>query len=87
MEVSGQLRAPASLPTGKEPWYPLDRWIGGTQSRSWRGGEEKNSQPLPGLEPLIIQPVVQRYTMQLSWLHLNTIKTNQNMFFILIFGA
>jgi len=24
---------------------------------SGRGGEEKNSQPLPGLEPLIIQPV------------------------------
>jgi len=26
------------------------------QSRSGRGGEEKNSQPLSGLEPPIIQP-------------------------------
>jgi hypothetical protein len=25
MEVSGQLHAPAALPTGKSPWYPLDR--------------------------------------------------------------
>jgi hypothetical protein len=27
------------------PWYPLDRRLGGPQSRSGRGGEEKNSQP------------------------------------------
>jgi hypothetical protein len=32
--------APAALPPGKEP-----------QSRSGRGSEEKNSQPLPGIEP------------------------------------
>jgi hypothetical protein len=34
-------------------------WIGcwvGPKSRSGRGGEKKNSQPLPGLEPPIIQP-------------------------------
>jgi hypothetical protein len=37
---------------GKSPWYPLDRSLGGPQSRSGRGGEEKNSQPLPGIEPL-----------------------------------
>jgi hypothetical protein len=30
---------------GKSPWYPLDRMVGGPQSRSGRGGEEKNSQP------------------------------------------
>jgi hypothetical protein len=36
---------------GKSPWYPLDRRLGGPQSRSRRGGEEKNSQPLPGIEP------------------------------------
>jgi hypothetical protein len=51
MEVSGQLHAPAALPHGKSPWYPLDRRLGGPQSRSGRGGEEKNSQPLPGIEP------------------------------------
>jgi hypothetical protein len=44
------------------PRYPLDRWLDGSQSRSGCGGEEKNSQPLPGLEPPIIQPVSQRYT-------------------------
>jgi len=46
MEVSGQLHAPAALASGKVP-----------QSRSGRGGEEKNSQALPVLEPPIIQPV------------------------------
>jgi len=40
----------------------LDRRLGGPQSRSGHGGEEKNSQPLPGLEPPIIQPVAQNYT-------------------------
>jgi hypothetical protein len=53
-------------PQGKSPWYPLDKRLGGPQSRSGRGGEEKNSHPLPGLEPLIIQPVAQRYTPDLS---------------------
>jgi hypothetical protein len=45
MEVNGQLHAPAALPQGKSLWYPLDRRLGGPQSRSGRGGEEKNSQP------------------------------------------
>jgi hypothetical protein len=44
MEVNGQLHAPATLPPGKEPRYPLDRRLGGPQSRSGRSGEEKNSQ-------------------------------------------
>jgi hypothetical protein len=51
-----------SYPQGKRPWYPLDRRLVGPQSRSERGGEEKNTQPPPGLEPPIIQPVAQRYT-------------------------
>jgi hypothetical protein len=50
---------------GKSRWYPLDRKLGGPRSRSGRGGEEKNSQPLPRLEPPIIQPVAQRYTTEL----------------------
>jgi hypothetical protein len=37
-------------PQGKSPWYPLDRRLGGSQGRSGRGSEEKNSQPLPGRE-------------------------------------
>jgi hypothetical protein len=51
MEVSGRLYAPAALPPGKEARYPLDWRLGGPQSRSGRGGEEKNSQPPPGIEP------------------------------------
>jgi hypothetical protein len=38
-------------PRGKSPQYPLDRRLGGPQSLSGRGGEEKNSQPPPGIEP------------------------------------
>jgi hypothetical protein len=44
------LHALATLPQGKSPWYPLDRRLGGPQSRSGHGGEEKNSQLLPGFE-------------------------------------
>jgi hypothetical protein len=51
---------------GKSPWYPLDRSLDGPQSQSGHGGKEKNSQPLPALEPPIIQPVAQRYTTELS---------------------
>jgi len=31
-------------PQGESPWYPLDRRLGGLQSSSGRGGEEKNTQ-------------------------------------------
>jgi hypothetical protein len=40
--------------------------MGGPQSRSGSGDEEKNSQNLPGLEAPIIQPIVQRYNTELS---------------------
>jgi len=44
MDVNGQLHAPAAL-SPESPWYPLDRRLGGPQSRSGHsGGEEKNSQ-------------------------------------------
>jgi hypothetical protein len=33
---------------GKSRWYPLNRRLGGPQSRSGCSGEEKNFQPLPG---------------------------------------
>jgi hypothetical protein len=62
MEVSGQLHVPAALPPGKEPPVPIGYEGGWPQSRSGRGGEEKNSKPSPGIEPPIIQPVVGRYT-------------------------
>jgi hypothetical protein len=77
MEVSNQLHALASLPPGKEknPLYPLDRMLGGPQGRSGHGGEDKNSQPLPGIEPPIIQPVAQRYTAELPWFLRSVITT------------
>jgi len=55
-------------PQGKRPWHPFDRRPGGLQSRSGSGGEEKNSQPTPGLEPPIIQPVAQRHSTEPSQL-------------------
>jgi len=58
MEVSGQLHAPAALPPGKEPQYPLDMRLGGTQPRPGRGGKGKRSQPLPGIEPRSSSPYV-----------------------------
>jgi hypothetical protein len=51
--VSDQLHAPAALyPQGKSPWYPLSKRLGGPQSQSGHGGEEKISQPVLGLESL-----------------------------------
>jgi hypothetical protein len=64
-------------PKGKSPWYPLDRRLGGPQSRSGRGGEEKNSQPLPGLKHPIIQPVAQRYITDISLLSYATLITDK----------
>jgi hypothetical protein len=44
----------------------LDRRLSGPQSWAGCGGEEKNSQPLPGLETPIIQLVAQHITMKLT---------------------
>jgi len=41
MEMSGQLHAPAPVTPGKEPLVSIGSWLGGPQSRSWRGGEKK----------------------------------------------
>jgi hypothetical protein len=46
----------------------MERRLSGPQNRPGRGGEEKDSWPLPGLEPPIIQAVAQRYTTELSQL-------------------
>jgi hypothetical protein len=54
-------------PQGKSPWYPLNRRLGGPQSRSGRGGEEEKKLPaLAGNKTPIIQPIAQRYTTELS---------------------
>jgi len=39
------------IPHGKSSQYPLKRRLGGPQGQPGRGGEEKNSQPTPGIEP------------------------------------
>jgi hypothetical protein len=49
MEVSGPLHVPVALPPGKKPRYPLERRLGGPQSRSGGCGEEKNL-TMPGIE-------------------------------------
>jgi hypothetical protein len=51
--MSGQLHTPATLPPGKEPPVPLDKRLGGPQTRSGLRGEEKIL-TLPGLE---LQPL------------------------------
>jgi len=53
-------------PQGKGLWYSADRRLGGPQSWSGHGGEEKNSQPLPGLKPLIIQQAFPKFNMHFS---------------------
>jgi len=50
MEVCGQLYASTALPLGKKHLYALDGRLGEPQGGSGRGGEEKNSLPLPGIE-------------------------------------
>jgi hypothetical protein len=40
LDGSGQLHAPAALTPSKSPRYPLDRKLGGPQSRSGSGGEK-----------------------------------------------
>jgi hypothetical protein len=57
MEVSGQLHAPAALPTSKESRYPLDRRPGEPQRRSGRGGEEKKFPVTARIRTPIVQPV------------------------------
>jgi len=47
MEVSGQLRTPANLPRGYSRRYPFGMRLGGPQSRSGRGSEEKESPHCP----------------------------------------
>jgi hypothetical protein len=71
----------SALPQGKSSWYPLDRKLRRPQNRSGHGGEEKNSQPMPRLEPSTVQPVAQSYTAELSRLpiYVNVYKLNQRI--------
>jgi len=58
-------------PQGKSPWYPLDRKLCGPQNQSGHSCQERKSQPLLGLKHLIIQSAAQRYTTELSQIHLS----------------
>jgi hypothetical protein len=65
MGVSGQRHASAALsPRGKDPWYPLDRRLGGPQSRSGHRLEEKPFHLCRGsnLDHPVILPVARHYT-------------------------
>jgi hypothetical protein len=62
MKTSGQLHVPAALPPGKEPLIPIGYEAGWVPEPFWTRWWWKKSQPLPGYEPPIIQPVVQRCT-------------------------
>jgi hypothetical protein len=59
MEVSGQLLAPATLPTKERTpvQYPLNRRMDGPQGLSGHPEAEENLLPLPVMKPQIIQPV------------------------------
>jgi len=73
-----------SPPPGKNPWYPLDKRLGGPLSWSEHSGEEKSSQPLLGLKATIIKPISQCHTTELSWLLMSRklhTHTNSNMTF------
>jgi hypothetical protein len=47
-------------PQGENLWYPLDRRLGGTQSRCWCSGEEENPFTVPaGNRIPVVQPLAQ----------------------------
>jgi hypothetical protein len=51
-------------PQGKNALYSFNKESGWAPEPSGGSGEEKNSQPLPGLEHSIIQHVAQSYTTE-----------------------
>jgi hypothetical protein len=53
------------IPMKRVPGTHRIRGREGPQNRSRRVGEEKNSEPQPGLEPTIIQPAAQQHTTEL----------------------
>jgi hypothetical protein len=67
MEVSGQFHAPAALLSGEKTLYALNRRLGGPQSRSGHGGEEKNSQPHRESNPIIIIIIIIIIICLSSW--------------------
>jgi hypothetical protein len=54
MAVSGELHATLVLTPGKEPRYPLNGRINGTQRWPVCVGEEKNILSLPAFQTLVV---------------------------------
>jgi hypothetical protein len=55
-------------PEERTPWYRLDKSVSGPQSRSGRGGEEKNSETRreSNTRTPNIQPIAQRSTRKVK---------------------
>ena len=66
----GQLRALALLPPGKEPWYPLNRRLGGPQSWSGSYREQKHFLPLQDSNSGLSSLQPNKCTNYLGWLPL-----------------
>jgi hypothetical protein len=66
MEVNGQLHTPATLVPGKDPRYPLNRRLGGSQCRSGRCKREISSAPA-GLEPRAVHEIIPSGIRLLLW--------------------
>jgi hypothetical protein len=72
--VSGQLHALAALPPGKVLPLPVG-WETGRAPEQEKRKEEKNSQPMPGIEPRSSSPCFTQYKSldtvhRIPWLHL-----------------
>jgi hypothetical protein len=64
LDVSGQLYAPAALPSGKEPPVPIGYEVGWVPRAGLGDVEKKKFFTLLGLERdlLVVQPVANHYT-------------------------
>jgi hypothetical protein len=60
MEGSSHLHAPAALPQGKSPWYPLDRTLETPRDGLDAVVRRKIPSPRRDSNPPIIQPVYQQ---------------------------
>jgi hypothetical protein len=59
MGVDGQCHTPATLPQGKETWYPLYKRLGGPQGQS---GWLRKISPLVGFIPHTVHPIMNHST-------------------------
>jgi len=73
MEVSGQLHAPAAVPHGKQPCYPMNRRLGKPQSWSGRFGENNNLLHQLQIEASSLSHVILNYESKLLLLNEVTI--------------